>query len=430
MQPQVVVIPVESIQIGARQRTTDAATMKHIEELSNEIASNGLLHAVAISKNHELVAGYCRLNAIKLLKGEYHYASARIDPHFIPCVIVHQEAERDQFRLELMENLRRKNLSPLDEARAIAALHKMFQGERGPEWDETKTGQELDALRGESRNPRMGQREVADAILLEGFADDVDVQKAGSRAEAVKIATKKLERAFTQGLGALALPAEGDFILTEGSLLDLMPTILNNSYHGIICDPPYGINADQFGEQTRGHEHAYEDTVEAGLSLAEVILREGFRICRDSAHLYMFCDLRMFLTLKSLAKHFGWQPFATPLIWHKVNVGHAPWPGYFSHRYECILFAQKGNRQLQRSRSDVFEFPPEGDKLHAAQKPVELYKELMVLSFFPGELILDPCAGSGTIFRAAKATGLRAVGLENNPESANLCRHVISELSS
>ena len=76
----------------------------------------------------------------------------------------------------------------------------------------------------------------------------------------------------------------------------------------------------------------------------------------------------------------------------------------------------------------MFEFSVSGEKLHAAQKPVDLYAELMKLSFLPGELILDPCAGSGTIFRAAKVAGMRAIGYENDPASANLCRAAIAEL--
>lgn len=428
MNLQVIVLPVDQIKIGARQRTNDPATEKHIKELSAEIKANGLLHAIAVSKDHNLVAGYCRLSAIRALVDEYYYNSSRIDPHFIPCVVVHQESERDQFRLELMENLRRKNLSPLDEAKAVAALHRMFQEERGTEWTQEDTGKELDQLRGEERHPRVGHGEVGDAILLEGFADDPEVAKATSRKEAVSIAKKKLEQQFRQGLGALAVNTSEDFKLHEVDIRNFLPYMGTETINGIIVDPPYGVDADQFGEQAAVGGHQYADTLDNAVDIATLIFTEGFRVCRENAHLYMFCDIRLFSILKAQAVVAGWRPFATPLIWNKVNVGHAPWPGYFSRRYECILFAEKGNRQLAKSRSDVFEFSVVGEKLHAAQKPVELYEELMKLSFFPGELVADFCAGSGTIFRAAKRAGLRAIGCENDPGSANLCRAAIAEL--
>jgi DNA modification methylase len=74
----------------------------------------------------------------------------------------------------------------------------------------------------------------------------------------------------------------------------------------------------------------------------------------------------------------------------------------------------------------VFEVSAETAKLHAAQKPVELIRELIALSFFPGEHILDPCAGSGTIFRAAKLAKVRATGIELNPQSIGFCKQAIS----
>jgi DNA modification methylase len=58
---------------------------------------------------------------------------------------------------------------------------------------------------------------------------------------------------------------------------------------------------------------------------------------------------------------------------------------------------------------------------------VELYKKLMDLSFLPGEEVLDPCAGSGTVFRAAKLAGLRATGIELSPTYAAAIRVMLSE---
>ncbi len=129
-----------------------------------------------------------------------------------------------------------------------------------------------------------------------------------------------------------------------------------------------------------------------------------------------------------MAKTSGWQPYATPLLWHKPGMGHAPQPGYFSRHYECILFAQKGNRKLSKVRSDVFEFPPVKDKIHAAQKPVELLKELLSLSFFPGESILDPCCGSGGIFAAGKDLNLKVTGIELDPKYVAICKELIGRL--
>jgi len=419
-------LPVDAIHVGQRQRT-DLPT-SHITELARDIAENGLIHAVTIDKNNELRAGFCRLNAVRQLEAPYYYASELIPAGFIPAVVVHHNDETALFRLELMENLRRKNLSPVDEARAISRLHKLLHGEHGEGWTKVDTGKELNKLQGESKSDHDRRVEVGDAMLIDSFVNDEDINKAKTRTEAVRIAKKKLEQQLLVGLGALIEVDSEDFRIIAGDCLAVMQTFKDNTFHGIVCDPPYGVNADQFGEQTTVVGHEYRDSLENAMSVAAGIFVEGYRVCRESAHLYMFCDIKHFPLLVSGAELAGWKPFATPLIWHKPGAGHAPHIGFFSRRYECILFAQKGNRTLAKARSDVFEFAGVKDKQHAAEKPVELLAELMSLSYFPGDLILDPCAGSGSIFPAARKQNLRAVGIEQHEDYVNICKKRIQDL--
>lgn len=49
---------------------------------------------------------------------------------------------------------------------------------------------------------------------------------------------------------------------------------------------------------------------------------------------------------------------------------------------------------------------------HTAEKPVKLVGELIDLFTDPGDLILDPFAGSGTTLRAAKDLSRRCIGIE------------------
>jgi DNA modification methylase/ParB-like chromosome segregation protein Spo0J len=425
---QTMMLPVDAIHIRTRQRTEDEATRKHILELARDIQENGLIHAPQIDVNRELVAGWCRLSAIKMIACEYYYAGSKVAPGFIPVTVTHMTEEKDLHRLELMENLRRKNLSPMDEAKAIAKLHKFNEEQHSGNWTREETGAALDQLRGDTpRQPAARRSEVSDALLLAPFENDPDVVRASTRKEAVSIARKKMEQQLTATLGEFYKPESSDHELLEGDCRIILPTLAEGSFSGIVCDPPYGIEAQDFGDQTMKGGHKYDDSAEYALSVIEAILVEGYRVCTPTAHLYMFCDLEHFYPIRELAVRAGWQAFPSPLIWNKPNIGHAPWPGYFSRRYEIILFCQKGIRALQRSRSDVFEFPAVTKKLHAAEKPVDLIKEFLSLSFLPGEKILDPCAGGGTIFRAAKLANMRATGIENEPQSVGLCKAAITE---
>lgn len=51
-------------------------------------------------------------------------------------------------------------------------------------------------------------------------------------------------------------------------------------------------------------------------------------------------------------------------------------------------------------------------KIHPTQKPVKLLKELISIFTDPGDVVIDPCAGSGSSLRAAYELGRSAYGFE------------------
>lgn len=53
-------------------------------------------------------------------------------------------------------------------------------------------------------------------------------------------------------------------------------------------------------------------------------------------------------------------------------------------------------------------------KIHPAQKPVKLLKRLIELFTDPGDVVIDPCFGSGSTARAAKELGRNFYGFEIN----------------
>ena len=51
-------------------------------------------------------------------------------------------------------------------------------------------------------------------------------------------------------------------------------------------------------------------------------------------------------------------------------------------------------------------------KIHPAQKPVAVLKRLIEIFTDPGDVVIDPCAGSGTTLRAAYELDRSAFGFE------------------
>lgn len=68
---------------------------------------------------------------------------------------------------------------------------------------------------------------------------------------------------------------------------------------------------------------------------------------------------------------------------------------------------------------DWFEFEKDGKdipKIHPAQKPVKVLKKLIETFTDPGDVVIDPCCGSGSTGRACLETGRQFYGFEINKE--------------
>ena len=72
--------------------------------------------------------------------------------------------------------------------------------------------------------------------------------------------------------------------------------------------------------------------------------------------------------------------------------------------------------------TDCWDFPtvPYQPGKHAAEKPMALLQHMITVSSRPGDLIFDPCAGSGSTLDAARACGRRAIGFELEASSCQV----------
>lgn len=105
-------------------------------------------------------------------------------------------------------------------------------------------------------------------------------------------------------------------------------------------------------------------------------------------------------------------------VWRKPNgapqfTGDRPGMGY-----ESIVTAWAGDGRSRWNgggRHGYYEFNTvRGGTGHTTEKPIELMRELVALFSDPGDVILDPFAGSGTTGRAAKDLGRRAILIERD----------------
>ena len=200
----------------------------------------------------------------------------------------------------------------------------------------------------------------------------------------------------------------------------------------VVTDPPYGMGADEFGDSGGMAEgaHFYKDSADIVTRIMQWLPEQLFRLTKPDAHAYIFCDIEWFPSWKLALVAAGWKVFRTPLIWHKPAAFRAPWPEHGPQRkYETLVYAIKGDRRVNKLYPDVITCPADTNVGHPAQKPVALYEDLLRRSARPGDLVLDPFAGSGPIFPAANGLKCTAVGVELDPAAYALCVSRIRELT-
>lgn len=208
--------------------------------------------------------------------------------------------------------------------------------------------------------------------------------------------------------------------LYVGDMRKEIKKVKDKSIHLVITDPPYGMGVSKFddgGNHTLKHEYSEDDFRE----LHEVLIEEMNRVCHDSAHAYIFCDIDYFHELREMMMKANWWVRRRPLIWSKGTGKMADGtPQGFSSSYELILFARRGSRPSRGVMPDVLNIPNERGRVHAAQKAVALYDTLIHHSTIPGDTVLDAFAGSGTVFRTEEPVNV--IGIEMNEDYADYCR--------
>ena len=165
---------------------------------------------------------------------------------------------------------------------------------------------------------------------------------------------------------------------------------------------------------------------------------ECYRVLKKNTHLYVMCDEETGDKMKPVLKEIGFN-LRKSIIWHKVGKlkpQHCPSCGTFvceqhspgtpgmgypyRSQWEMVLLAEKGKRKPPEDKSvrNVLQFPWIKSKTaYPTEKPVELLQVFIRQSSSPGELILDPFAGSGSTGEAAFKQGCDFLGFDVEQKS-------------
>lgn len=105
------------------------------------------------------------------------------------------------------------------------------------------------------------------------------------------------------------------------------------------------------------------------------------------------------------------------MIWEKSNP--SPMNGkyiYLSGIENAVWFRKKGGTFNARYKNTVFKYPNGSSKIHPTEKNHELLKELIEDNSNKGDLVFDPCSGSGSHLLCASELNRDYVGCELNSD--------------
>ena len=208
--------------------------------------------------------------------------------------------------------------------------------------------------------------------------------------------------------------------------LDRLPA---NSVSLAITDPPYESLEKHraIGTTTRlKHSKASSNDWFAIFpnSRFDELFTQLYRVLAKNSHLYLFCDPETMFVAKPAGERAGFK-FWKPLIWDKKSIGM----GYhYRARYECILFFEKGKRKLaDLGIADVLTEQRVYNG-YPAEKPVSVSEILVKQSTSPGELVIDPFMGSGSIGVAAAMNGRHFAGNDLCKEAVEITERRLLEV--
>jgi DNA modification methylase len=422
-------VKIEDVLREDRQRTK--IDPKPLDELKRSIASSkGLLHPPVIAFDKEgrpnLVAGERRLEAMRQLHEAglpFSHDGQPVPLWEMPYTSVAELSEDDLAEAELEENLIRVNLSWQDETRALSKIHELRK-KQNPEQTISATAREITEKSEKPVAFHSERRAIAQSEIVAPYLNDPEVQRARSREEAHRIVLDRVENQIKgrNVIEAMQTKAASNHQLILGDCLEELKRLPAGQIDTIITDPPYGIKADKMG---KGEFHMYDDSPDAALEVCRAVIREGFRLTKPKAILFMFCDVDHFVTLRTYAAQQAWTPWRAPIVWHKGTDGHAPWgKAGFVRTYECILFAVKGGKELVYPGGPDVHYckrPGRAERVHAAEKPVGLLEHLLHLSTLPGQTVLDPTAGSGPIISAGIRKSCKVIAIEKDKNAYDHC---------
>ncbi|MFT4448675.1 DNA-methyltransferase [Bacillus subtilis] len=204
-----------------------------------------------------------------------------------------------------------------------------------------------------------------------------------------------------------------------------MRMISDQSVDMVITDPPYTTpTITAFGRQKIRNV--------ADLSIQETYIKslksEFDRVLKPNAPVFIFCDENYYPSI--FRAFYDWN-HTQMIVWDKNKIGMGK---PFRKRHELLFYANRGSMDYNRTEGithypTVLNYKPVGqERVHGAQKPVDLVSDIIKGFSNEGDIVLDCFMGSGTTAVASLQNKRKYIGFELNPEFIEVANKRLKDL--
>lgn len=204
---------------------------------------------------------------------------------------------------------------------------------------------------------------------------------------------------------------EADFAIAHDDSLNWLATLQPGCATAAVYDPPYAV-----GTPVRGREDGAAGSVFGPLSFMSRTLALTAKALRPGGVVLIFADWRRMPDLAYVATTVGLRA-ATCVAWTRKRPGTG---GLLRSSWDPILVASRGVPDAidRAAIRNVIEADYPTKRTHPYEKPPAVYAHILSRVCRPGDLVIDPFAGSGASAVAARDLGLRWSGCDVDPEFA------------
>jgi len=409
---------------------------KSLDYLMESVREFGVLEPVLLDRHNDLLAGFRRLTAAAMLQHTE-----------IPFRYIDATTELESRRIELEENIMRKDMTWQEEQKAIDEIDNLKRAE-DPSW----TGYHTAQIIGKKKSSVYQAKE-----LVAAMEEDEEIAKSTTLKGALnKLKNKKNLERRKEALEKRAAGGSHTSVAQVqcGDALELIKDVGDESIDHIITNAPFGIDL------TFGGDKPYEDDDVAITDLIRGLVPEFFRVLNSrgwvicffdsrklqaSTHLHRWVDaqtrdipidIHRALGLEYWFKEAGFQ-YVSPLpaVWVKPNKSHGqigdPGKGLISSWESCLFAAKSDESRLLRQglkNHFIYNTPNPSERIHEVQMPVDLCEELLSMVALGGEIVLDPFAGSASIGVACLNRQVHFVGFELDEQRAEFANVRLQEV--